>query len=266
MTIARAFTRRLGRGNSNAALGRADSIRKDISSPITLLSTTNMISYEAPDVSVARMAMSHAANATSPDYMRKSSDNDSTGSSTPSAPSLTDGSSLESSPTLEYNHLTCYFPGSAKGSVAARAAAFSDAPAVPRRAVSHSKREHERLARKRSVNRSARASRETSPAPKNPIASTGFDIAGVDAPATVEAATMPQSNNFGREGDHLNDIAEDSHVSVIDPEAEEDAKYLKRRGLCVFTAADYTSIIGSMWQSKVFEVGLPQRDHGTVWI
>ena len=68
-------------------------------------------------------------------------------------PDLTDGSSAGSSPTLEQNHLTTYFPGPA--GAAAKMADSPTAPVVPQRVPSHSKREHERLARKRSLRGSA---------------------------------------------------------------------------------------------------------------
>lgn len=263
MTIARAFTKRLGRSDSNATLSRADSIRKEISSPITLLSTTNMISYEAPDVAVARMAMRHAASAMSPDFSRKSSESDQNLPGTPmTEPSLTDGSSIESSPTLEYNHLSDYFPGPTKGATSARTIAAANAPAVPRRAISHSKREHVRLARQRSV---SRGSRDTSPAPRSP-ARTSFDIMGLGNVSATEAAPTSQTSPFSHELEQLSEVAEEFQGVARDIEAEEDAKHMKRMGLCFFSVDDYTTEIGSLWPSSLFEAGLQHQDYASGWL
>ncbi len=125
MSVARAFTRRVKRPEvqtgSAQAPGRAATIRKpgqkidraQISLPVTLISTTNMLSYNAPDIASLNVDMPRKASAASSTASLSSSD-ESVGSrsSADSSGTMTDASSVASSPhspVVSHNHLTTYF-------------------------------------------------------------------------------------------------------------------------------------------------------------
>jgi hypothetical protein len=127
-----------------------------ISAPIELISTTNMLSYNAPDI-YPRSRSSTTSSAASMTTGSSASDSGSPSSLTTPLTSP-ETSSIESSPTSkspEANHLSCYFGVPTSD---------DEAPKIPQRAPSHTKRSAERVARKRSM------SKMTSP--KNSISRT----------------------------------------------------------------------------------------------
>ncbi|CAI7670317.1 unnamed protein product [Penicillium bialowiezense] len=149
--LSRAFTRRNKRPEvsapmpyreGHARLNSGTIKRGNISGPVQLLSTTNMLAYNAPDLN---SASSSASSLRSDDAMSPQS----------YASSMTspDVSPHESHP-IEPNPLTSYFPKrSATVTSHPRSSTSSnEAPVVPKRALSHTKRSHQELARKRSVN------------------------------------------------------------------------------------------------------------------
>lgn len=361
MPIARHFTKRLRSDSSGVSVptrtfstrnGKQMGVDK-ISLPITLLSTTNTMSYDAPDVAEAQMTwrfsdddnviVPSAANKrygfqnyafaessvpalSSDGSTRTSSEQEHTGtasdSSAPSsptnAPALTDASSVGSSPECELNHLSCYFPGPGPAALKRTASQrFSNkssssrndekdpAPALPKRAPSHSKKEHVKLARQRSL-RSAAQSRASSPtrgldttipSPPSPTFEPGFStIACANAPiqrpsfemfglkedrsfsingptqATPDDSaslmqTEPSSHHpFGQELEKLDEVAEGFYgVAQSTPGPEDD--YLARHGLGRFDAQDYTDMIGSGPRfSVVLDSGGVQRGSWVGWI
>ncbi|KAI9727996.1 MAG: hypothetical protein M1828_005401 [Chrysothrix sp. TS-e1954] len=261
MSLARSFTKRFGRSDTlsagNDAPARSFSQRKpikpgQISLPVILLSSTNMLSYEAPDIAsmqkVAQASIQEVSSA--PSSSRPSSDD--------ATPMLTDGSSVESSPTVEYNHLSCYFPGpTIKRSQSAKAIAKADSnvPALPSRAPSHSKREHERMARKRSVRSSSgstAASHKSSPTtsvdPAFAAAAAAY-IPDQESPASL--ASPPAAHAFSQELERLNEVAEEFVAVAGGWEAEDDALVMKQKGLQKVSAEEYISLVDSFRPSVV---------------
>lgn len=215
MPLARRFTLRLGRQEPTSPL-RSPSVRKEISLPLNLLSTTNTLSYDAPTLEEARKQMASPAASSSPSTPGSFSNPSSPEpmAESPTLPSLTDSSSLESSPVLEYNHLSAYFPANLKPAIGSGQGMLSfeaQAPAIPKRVPSHSKKEHERLARKRSLRAFNPALRSPKELP-SPADSTHFAIDQV-----IEDA----------EGEHVDEVA-----------------YMHERGLCKLSASDYQTEIG----------------------
>lgn len=189
MSLARAFTTRRARHSiernelksqaeptspqrsKTLRLRSSGSIRNKISGPVELTHTTNMLSYNAPNISP------HAAKAmalTSPKSLTRISDDESdkisTATSTPpTSPETSYPQDRQSSP--EPNHLSCYFtapkPGSEASSKASTpiepTAAFpaAAAPSIPQRAPSHTKKPFEGLTRHRSVSRMSEQSSRT---------------------------------------------------------------------------------------------------------
>src|SRR4051812_48217783 len=140
MSIARAFTTRRVKQSltlaeadvlphrSNTTKASVGSIRHKISAPVELLYTSNMLSYNAPDI--------HPQTAGSTGSSHRSDDES---DSSPTAGSTPPTSPDTPSRSPEPNHLSCYFtvPGQ---TAATEAAPQSQAPVVPQRAASHSKR------------------------------------------------------------------------------------------------------------------------------
>lgn len=126
----------------------APDIRKGpkISGPVQLIHTTNMLSYDAPDIH------KEPRTATSNSSMSFDGDSDhiaTAASSPPTSPDTAfphDIEEDEGKKAIEPNHLSCYFtlPQSSTTDV-------PDVPSIPKRAPSHSTRKYDILGRKTSV-------------------------------------------------------------------------------------------------------------------
>ena len=255
MSLTRAFTMRNKRSeipDVGAGPARFASVRKRggdsfdrnmISSPVALLSTTNMLSYNAPDIASIRSPSSSSSSTHSSD------DSDIPGSSRSHMGEsffFTDPSSAESSPTAveaEPNHLTSYFKSrtprrsASSGSLGGAYQSSYNAPAVPLRAPSHSKRAHERIARQRSLNNIA-------PPTTIPEHRTSMELLGSPPPNG--------ENPFSKELEQLDEVAEEFGGVVRDAAWEEDMVHMKRKHLARFCANDYMTEIQPLF-SGVFE-------------
>jgi len=191
-----------------------------ISAPVELLSTTNMLSYNAPDLYPSSGA---SRSSQSEDESDRSPSNRSTPMTSP------DNSSVESSPTTpEPNHLSCYF-GTSKS-----IASDNDAPLIPKRSPSHTKK----LSVERSASRMS-ASRKGSMS----TARSSINMFAAN-PDVVE------QHPFGNELAQVSELAEDFGISkerlaVVDEEEQE----LVSRGLFKFRAEDYMSEIQGLFMS-----------------
>jgi len=194
--------------------------RSKISLPIALISSTNSQIYHAMDIADMQAAMaSDAASSSSDSSVRSSTDADSV------AACSTLASSVESSPIHESpNPLAYYFPDSPTPSSKASPVVKSeqlDAPALPKRALSHSKREHVRLARQRSVRSSTQST-----------SSSGSESTAIDP-----------SHPFSRELDQLNQIAEEFGLVTNETINDDDAREMQSKGLMKFSAEEYMAEI-----------------------
>lgn len=243
--------------------------RAKISLPVALVSTTNMLSYNAPDIANANMR--HVSSSTASTHS-SAEDSDHSASTTRSRAStvgsrdttLTDASSVESSPTSPApNHLSGYFPSGGKqlrksASTASlqqvKEEVVEPIPAIPQRALSHSKRAHERLAAKRSIGNigsrgslgSLRHSRE--------------QRSSVDM---FNASIAEEAHPFGRELEQLNEIVEEFGGVIRDAEAEADLTIMRSKNLAAYCAADYLSEIRPLFSSRW---GIPQQAPAMAWI
>ncbi|KXT14057.1 hypothetical protein AC579_10531 [Pseudocercospora musae] len=259
MSLARTFTTRL-RDNDppNIHIGRAASQRAgrpvrrtQISSPVALISSSNALSFDAPDIAGTKRIQYRHASASS-----TSSNADDSDASTMDLNSNTDASSIENSPIdvePEPNHLSCYFKPAVDTTTPAHSPSSSkhssfDAPSIPQRVPSHSKKAHEFLHRKRSVQRLM------SP-PVSMVRPDSTDMFSGYTPP-VEA---PRENPFGNELAQLDEVAEELTFAVRDAEAEEDIAYMQANGLAAFGAQDYLSEI----HSAIYECF---HAEATVWI
>ncbi|KAL1303996.1 hypothetical protein AAFC00_000440 [Neodothiora populina] len=271
MSLARAFTTRRNRADKPSTggfLGRSTSHRSpakptkpQISAPINLISSTNVLSFDAPDIvgtvptpyataAYVERSMSFGAS----DSSSRSSGDHSDVSSASARDYSTDASSLTSSPNSpEPNHLSCYFKPSVYTDLPDRPGSQSsqtsqpsfDAPAVPQRAPSHSKKAHMHVSRQRSI------SRLRSP------------------PSTAQEMVRESSENFaseqihpfGKELEQLNEIAEEFGGVVRDAEADADYHFMEAHGLAYFSATDYMMEVQEMLDT-VFE----EEDVQAGWI
>jgi len=141
------------------------------------------------------------------------------------------------------NHLSGYFASankdlrrSASSGNLQRASQTSDAvPAIPERAISHSKRAHERLAQKRSLQNihSNRSSREQR---------TSLDI--------FRGTITEEGHPFGKELEQLSEVAEEFGGAVRDAETESDLQAMSEKGLARFCAADYLQVIKPLFTNR----------------
>ncbi|KAF1942633.1 hypothetical protein EJ02DRAFT_163424 [Clathrospora elynae] len=278
MSLARAMTKRIKRteGPKDSPPTGTQSVknlamkidRAQISLPVALVSTTNMLSYNAPDISTMRhVASSNSLSHSSADYSDRSVSTRSRASSQGSRDTtLTDASSAGSSPTSPTpNHLSGYFPSA--GTQLKKSASTADIqqikeeiaepiPTIPQRALSHSKRAHERLAHKRSLQNvstnshgsvgSARHSREHR---------SSLDM----FKGTIEEETHP----FGRELKQLNEIVEEFSGAVRDAETDADVSAMSSKNLAAYCAADYLAEIRPLFSHRF---GVPHQAPPMAWI
>jgi len=213
-------------------------IRYKISAPVELLSTTNMLSYNAPDIYPTARSRSSSSGSES-DGSSRSPASISTTLTSP------DTSSIESSPTSpKPNHLSCYFGASSRTS-----ASSDEAPKIPQRVPSHTKRSAEAIARKRSISRVS--------SPKNSMSTARSSLNMF----STNVETM-DTHPFGPELAQVSELAEEygAHkMEVIDPEEQE----LLSRGLFKFRAEDYMSEIHSLFLNAFGETKSPMA---SMWI
>jgi hypothetical protein len=276
MSLARAMTRRMKRSDVPASPpNRSQSVknpttqfdRSKISLPVALVSTTNMLSYNAPDLpNVRHVSSSTASTHSSADDSDHSASTSRSRASTVGSrdTTLTDASSVESSPTSPApNHLSGYFPSASK-QVRKSASTTSlhqvkedvtdSTPAIPQRAISHSKRAHERLAAKRSLQN------------MNSRGSTGSQRNSREQRSSVDmfsATITEEAHPFGRELEQLNEIVEEFGGVIRDAEAQADLTAMRSKNLAAFCAADYLAEIRPLFSSRF---GLPHQAPAMAWI
>ncbi|KAH9840507.1 hypothetical protein Tdes44962_MAKER01707 [Teratosphaeria destructans] len=266
MSLSRALTTSRNRPEISGPvfIGRAASQRAgrpvnraQISPPMVLVSTTNTLLHNAEHIPGTRVIeIRHVSRSSA----ASSSGEDSDGSSNASTHSrtnttLTDASSVDESPSptlAEPNHLSCYFrpnvdTHSRHSSVHSPSARESwDAPALPKRVPSHSKKAHESLHRKRSVQRmlppaiSARESLRNS-----------AQMHVENSPAVFVEAL--KEGPFGRELAQLDEVAEEFGSVVRDAETEADMKVIRNYGLAQYAASDYMAEIQGLIYSTFID-------------
>jgi len=256
MSLARVLTKRYRSHETSSAVpptpGRAASTRKfdrnfdrnQISLPIELLSTTNVLALTAPDLhDLHDFNSSSASSATS--FDDSSSSRAASSSSSISSP---DSPSRDCSPvTVEPNHLSTYFevPSKARSSIGSHRQSNTsvdvDAPAIPSRAMSHTKKTHQALARQRSQSMIR--------TPPTSLPPTSAPRSSLDMFSSKPDANHP----FGAELAQVNELAEDFGVQDIIVWDEEE-QFLMQHGLQRFTVDDYVNEIQGLF-GGVFDDG-----------
>lgn len=266
MGLARAFTTRRQRSESTQGqvpyIGRAASQRSpdskpikrsQISLPVALISTTNMLSYEAPDIAgTQRLVNDRNVSSSSSVTSGSDSGHDSDGGSSVggrSRDTMTDASSVDESYSPispEPNHLSCYFkptvptdaPSRTNSSLHSARPSLDYSPTIPQRALSHSKKAHVDLSRKRSIIQRVAAQAQPQPQPQ---------------PQDLGISSASSSHPFGQELAQLNEVQEEFGNTVRDAEAEADRAVMQSRDLVRFCAADYMSELVGLYTTTFAE-------------
>ncbi|WPH02626.1 Hypothetical protein R9X50_00549100 [Acrodontium crateriforme] len=262
MSLVRALTTRRskpalaasGMPESVPYIGRAASqragkpvVRAQISAPLALLSTSNMGFNNA-----------EAIAGTSPIEFRgysssSSNSGDESDSSMLSSETVTDASSIDQSPLRcepEPNHLSCYFKPavdtqSPTPSPRSSSRASLDTPKLPTRVPSHSKKAHETLHRKRTIQRIMSPPPSSSHEVSRRASSEFFN------PSTNSSFVEAQSP-FGNELAQLDEVAEEFGAVMRDAEDSEDAVVMQTYSLAHFSASDYLSEIQGLISETFF--------------
>jgi hypothetical protein len=277
MSLARAMTKRMKRtaAPEEATLSRSKSVknpalhidRAQISLPVALLSSTNTLVYDAPDISTMDFAAKRAASSSTSTHSADDSDASISGrsrtSSQGSRDTQTDASSVGSSPTSPTpNHLSGYFPAPNGKSVKKSASTASltqvvenpcepcePVPALPQRAQSHSKRAHVHLAQKRSMQNLSMSSRGPSVSSRGSLGSLREQRSSMDM-FTI-AAVREEPAPFAAELEQLNEAVEEFSGVARSAEAQADLDCMRKRGLAAFCAAEYMDEIRPLFNALV---------------
>ncbi|OQD76147.1 hypothetical protein PENDEC_c005G05545 [Penicillium decumbens] len=236
-TITRAFTKRNKRpevsapmpyrGEGHVRFNSGTIKRGNISGPVQLLSTTNMLAYNAPDLIPSNASSASSLQSRDDDFALSPQSYTSSGLTTP------DQSPSESFPIEAH---PSYFPKrsatvTSHPRSSTNSASSTDVPMIPKRALSHTKRSHQELARKRS--------QRMSPPPLNsprshPTIQTSQDV--ID----------PETHPFSKELEQVNEVAEEfGSPHVMDDEE----RILHRKGLKKFTVDDYILEVEELYGS-----------------
>ncbi|KAI4729906.1 hypothetical protein E4T49_02250 [Aureobasidium sp. EXF-10728] len=258
MSLVRAFTtRRAARKNSDLDRSASQRIqRPKISGPIELISTTNTLAYEAPDIFGTNPIAQKAGILTTSSSSNSLSSieySDSSSIGHRSGGTFTDASSFDESPlSPEPNHLSCYFKPSVydeapqhnhnRDTSVSSFLPSSAAPVLPQRAPSHSKHAHQ-LSHKRSVSRDLSHKRSIS---RNPPSFPEDVITARDSTDFFRASGPVSPHPFGKELEQLNEVAEEFGSTVRDVEADADRVFMDAHGLDHFSANDYMMEIADM--------------------
>lgn len=237
MAITKSFSRRsLKKDVKEAETSHRNSKRVSkvqISAPVELISTTNMISYTSPSLrlstSVSSVSSSSPTSSSFPPLSASSSISEVESASPPN------------SPRVRPNHLSTYFnaspstsptlsPGGANSTRSVPPLPPTEIPPVPKRSPTTS---------------SQRSSRKSQGPPPS---------------ASSNRGNRRTSNPFGAELAKVSEIAEDYGVSFADAEEE----YMSTHGLRKFAADDYLEEIGGLF-GGVYDDELPNLTTGWIW-
>ncbi|KAF2415792.1 hypothetical protein EJ08DRAFT_673823 [Tothia fuscella] len=247
MSITRAFTLRSRRSEKTTPLTmplRTASMRgsdkpvdiRKISSPMALVSATNMLAYNAPDVSMLRAQRKASSSVSSGSSRSSADDSDSSAGSHLSRDTmLTDVSTPGSATNSLYYTNSKRSPRRSASSFELRhnSTSTTSSPEIPSRAPSHSKQAHERLARKRSLQQVSSAMESRS----------SFDFFTAD---------LDKLHPFEKELEQLDEVAEEFGGVVRDVERESDVAVIIEKGLARFCADDYLREIRPIF-ARIFE-------------
>ncbi|KAL6811081.1 hypothetical protein GGI42DRAFT_207737 [Trichoderma sp. SZMC 28013] len=218
MSLSRAFTTRKLKLGSDSGEGkgphRSHTLRHKISAPVQLVHTTNMLSYNAPDLPKGGPAIPAVpavpvvpAIPTAPartNSAKSLDDSDSFATNESTPPTSPDIATGERTPSPKPNHLSGYFKNSTKTAAPVEP---EPAPMIPQRSPTHTKKNSvDAVARSRSISRISRdselsaASRSLQAFSRTPSVSTrssahssSISNRSLKQPASPAAPTAPMA-------------------------------------------------------------------------
>ncbi|KAK5632988.1 hypothetical protein RRF57_008702 [Xylaria bambusicola] len=301
MSLARAFTtRRVKQSSTDMGIlphrsnttsrghGQSGSIRNKISSPMELTHTTNMLAYNAPDLYPrATVTSSSPANSSKSDDESSLNSPSTAMSSPPTSPEIPSTERTSESP--EPNHLSCYFTAPTQKP----AANVREAPTIPQRAPSHTKKasfenlanKHARFSNQSGKTISTKASFSMSRSSSTSTAMTSVSSIShtqkpsVHAPIISPTSGLPSSptprfrrsndvsesqHPFGQELAKVSELAEELGVKDKLQGIDDEEEQLIAKGLRKFKAEDYLAEIHDLLSS--FIISEPAQAQQPVWI
>ncbi|KAL9620573.1 MAG: hypothetical protein Q9160_004934 [Pyrenula sp. 1 TL-2023] len=261
MSLARAFTKKVKRPEPSPVMpARENSVRyapgtikrDEISLPTELLSTTNVLAYTAPDLKT----LNSASSSSSLNSAGSGSDSDfsALAKSFFNSSATTPDTSVENSPIAPEPQKT-YFDSLPKrsattaGSRSSSASSQPDVPALPQRALSHSKKAHQSLAHKRSL---SRLSPPPTSIPNIPV---------VRDSAAIFSSHVDANHPFGSELQQVNEVAEEFGAAAV---LDEEEQMMRSKGLRKFGVEDYMMEIQDLYGGAFTDRFVPPLP--TAWI
>lgn len=292
MSLARAFTTRRGRnGDTPDAMPQRShttkgslNLRSKISGPVELVHTTNMLSYNAPDLPrIKHHGLPSVSTSSSASKSEDDSDTLHTLDSTP--PTSPDVAPGERSSSPDPNHLSTYFMAPLKPLPAAPAT--TEAPVIPKRSPSHTKKASiDAINRQQSISRISKSS-DNSLSTKASMtfsrsSSTSTNLshlsthsrklsapprpAGPLSPGAMPTTPSKDSHPFGQELAQVTELVEELTVKpAVTAEVAEDEKYITSKGLVQFGIDEYLSIVEEL-ATNFFPDTIHIRAAGPMWI
>ncbi|KAI4150117.1 MAG: hypothetical protein LQ340_004253 [Diploschistes diacapsis] len=278
MALARALTKRYKAGMpadevSQAMPTRVSTLkrldkpidRSQISLPIELISSTNVMAYEAPDIHTLNLhsplsALSSASSSSFRSYA--DSEAGASSSSSMTSPDI----SREPSPTVAEPKHTSYFPSSIAKPTSPTTPAtpqsliFKEniAPSVPSRAPSHTKKTHHALARKRSTRLSNEPDEAPAAAPA-PLSPTKLPKLTLELPIQANKPECTE-HPFGAELAQVKEVAEEFGVTDVRIWDEEE-QFLLENGLGKYGVEDYLNEIQPLFIQAFSDIS-----HSPAWL
>ena len=294
MSLARAFTTRRGRnGDASDSVPQRShttkgslSLRAKISGPVELVHTTNMLSYNAPDLPRAKHhGLPLVSTSSSASKSEDDSDTLNTLDSTP--PTSPDVAPGERSSSPDANHLSTYFMAPLKPLPQAPAAAATEAPVIPKRSPSHTKKASiDAVNRQLSISRMSKASdnslssKASMTFSRSSSASTSLSHLSIHSrklsapprpsaplsPSALQTTPIKESHPFGQELAQVTELVEEINIKpAVTAEVAEDEKYLASKGLAQFGIDEYLSIVDEL-ATSFFPDTSHIRAAGPMWI
>lgn len=239
-TITRAFTKRNKRpevsapmpyrGEGHVRFNSGSVKRGNISGPVQLVSTTNMLAYNAPDLNTHTSSSASSLQSREDSDMAISPQSYSSSTTDITAPDIApqDSSPVDANPS-PFSKRSATLTSHPRSSTTSSSS--TDVPTVPKRAPTHTKRSHQELVPKRP--------QRMSPPPVEPPRSNPTGDAS-------QEMFKPEAHPFGKELEQVNEVAEEfGNLHVVD----EEERTLYRKGLKKFTVDDYLSEIEELYGS-----------------
>ena len=292
MSLSRAFTTRRGRAgdSSDSSMPQRSlttkgpmNLRSKISGPVELVHTTNMLSYNAPDLPrLKHHGLPSVSTSSSASKSEDDSDTLNTLDSTP--PTSPDVAPGERSSSPDPTHLSTYFTAPLKP---LPPTPLSEAPVIPKRSPSHTKKASmDAINRQQSISRMSKSSDNTLSTKASMTfsrsSSTSTNLSHLSthsrklsapprpaaplSPSAMQTTPTKDSHPFGQELAQVTELVEELTVRpALTAEMAEDEKYLNSKGLAQLGINDYLSIVEEL-ATSFFPDTTHIRAAGPMWI